>query len=40
MRRRSAGVRNSTASFITISGDGEVVGCLKTKGKTDQMADR
>ena len=35
MRRQSAEVRNST--FITISGDGEVVGCLKTKGKTDQM---
>jgi hypothetical protein len=39
-RRRSAEVRNSTASFITISGDGEVVGCLKIKGETDQMADR
>ena len=38
--RQSAGVRISTASFNTISGDGEVVGCLKTKGKTDQMADR
>jgi hypothetical protein len=40
MRRQSAEVRNPTGSFIRISGDGEVVGCLKTKGKTDQMADR
>jgi hypothetical protein len=31
MPRQSAEVRNSTASFITISGDGEVVGCLKTQ---------
>jgi hypothetical protein len=31
--RESAEVRNSTASFITISGDGEVVGCLKTRGR-------
>ena len=31
MPRQSAEVRNFTASFITISGDGEVVGCLKTQ---------